>query len=93
MTARAPVVSQDTQYTVVLHIRYSVMWCLRYGVYCVVVLCVCVCFYLCYHWGCIEVVVVVVVGGYPATRVSLLANARSTFVLFFQALQHANGSA
>ena len=24
--------SQDTQYTLVLHMRYRVMWCLRYGV-------------------------------------------------------------
>ena len=31
--------SQDTHYTVVLHLRYSVMWCLRYGVI-VCVLCV-----------------------------------------------------
>ena len=45
------VVSQGTQYTVVLHMRYSVMWCLRYGVIvcCVCVLCLCV-----IHWGCIE---------------------------------------
>ena len=37
------VVSQDTQYTVVLHMRHSVMWCLRYGV--IVCSCVCVAVY------------------------------------------------
>ena len=32
--------SQDTQYTLVSHMRYSVTWSLRYGVVC---LCVCLC--------------------------------------------------
>ena len=41
--------SQDTQDTVVLHMRYSVMWCLRYGV---IVFWVCVyCMGLCYTLG------------------------------------------
>ena len=31
--------SQESQYTVVLHMRYSVMWCLRHGV----IVCWCVC--------------------------------------------------
>ena len=44
-----PLCRQNTQYTVVLHMRYSAMWCLRYGVVCCVL---CVVYVLCVsHWA------------------------------------------
>ena len=55
--------SQDTQYTVVLHVRHSVMWCLRYGV----IVCSCSCVLLCVY--CVLFIGGVLRGGCPATEV------------------------
>ena len=38
---------KDTQYTVVSHMRYSVMWCLRYGGILCCCVCVCCCIVCC----------------------------------------------
>ena len=46
--------SQDTQYTAMLHMRCSVMWCLRYGVIVCCVCCVCVVCLCVIHGGCIR---------------------------------------